>query len=243
MGSKSEEFNAVKVNGTSSRRAPSRISHSAFSLASQLNLPPGCKLALNSVLATRVTTQGPPLVVEDGDTELKMEPGFMRQSVTDTTITEFVGMGAANPMDHYEGLLQCLIHDTAPLREQLEILRRPRSERLARPVHIESVNDTWVIVGNGNYARKHRNQEVILGVMGQGRHGEPDKQIRTWFIIFGGAPVVVDTYTKTIRGRVTGKKIVLRCGPGAQIVHNAGVSCRVKDSTITIKLKDGDVVW
>lgn len=239
MGSKSEEFNPVKVDGTSSRRAPSRISHSAFSLASQLNLPPGCKLALNSVLATRVTTQGPPLVVKDGDTELKMEPGFMRQSVTDTTVTEFVGMGAANPMDPHDALLLRFIHNRQPMQELLQAL----SHRLEHRISIGNENDTWALVGGYEMYRRHGHENIILGGMGQGRFEEPDKLIRKWFIIFGGAPVNIDKYTKTLRFGVFSKKIVLRCGAGAEIVHNAGVSCRVKDSTITIKLKDGDVVW
>lgn len=235
MATKTQEFAAVKVSASSSRRGVARVSHSAFSLASQLSLPAGCKLALNSVLATRVTTQGPPLVVKDGDTELKMVPGFMRQSVTDTTATEFVGMGAANPTDYIDAALLSFINSKKPMEELLEVL----IFRLAHPVSVKNDNDTWLIMGTYEiFRRQHRCHEVILGVMGRGKLDEPDKQIRKWFLIHGGEPV---TYAKSASGSVV--KVVLRCDTNTQIVHNAGVSCRVKDGAITIKLKDGDIMW
>lgn len=208
-----------------------RFRCSAFSLASQL----GCKLALTSVLASRVTTQGPSLVVKDGDTELKMVPGFMRQSVTDTTDTQFVGMGAANPTDHIDAALLSFIHSKKPMEELLEVL----IFRLAHPLSVKNDNDTWLIMGAYEiYQREHRHQEVVLGVMGRGQLDEPDKQIRKWFLIHGGEPV---TYAESASGGVV--KVVVRCGAGAHIVHNAGVSCRVKDNSITIKLQGGDIVW
>lgn len=175
---------------------------------------------MGSVLASRMNVTGPPMVVMDGDTRLEMVPGYMRQTMADSDDVCSVGAGAANPTDPHDALLLSFVR--APVADGLKRLQQPRRKSVV-------VGSLVVVVGTVT----EDGGVVTVGVM----YDQNDAANAKWVVLHGGG---VQT---EVRASGAGHAMVLHCDASVQVVHNAGVSCRVHDGTITIHVQADDILW